>query len=76
MPYFFRDKEEVHMFDSINYKLFGLCIVLLAVGYICLGQGPVTNHLSWSLAPVVLVLVYCVLIPIAIMARGKSEKKK
>jgi len=64
------------MFESINYKLFGLCAVLLAVGYICLGQGPVTNHISWSIAPVVLVVVYCVLIPVAIMARGKSEKKK
>lgn len=64
------------MFDSINYKLFGLCLALLAVGYICLGQGPVTNKLSWSVAPVILVLVYCVLIPVAIMARGKSEKSE
>jgi uncharacterized membrane protein len=64
------------MFDSINYKLFGVSILLLIVGYVLLGQGPVTNHLSWSVAPVVLVIVYCFLIPMAIIVRGKSEKKK
>ena len=64
------------MFDSLNYKLFGVSVLLLVVGYVLLGQGPITNHLSWSVAPVVLVAVYCFLIPIAIMARGKSEKKK
>jgi hypothetical protein len=64
------------MFDSLNLKLFGLSVLLLAVGYILLGQGPVTSIFSWSLAPVVLVGVYCVLIPIAIVAKGKSEKKK
>jgi hypothetical protein len=64
------------MFDSLNLKLFGLCIALLALGYILLGQGPVTSVFSWSLAPVILVGVYCVLIPIAIMAKGKSGKKE
>jgi hypothetical protein len=64
------------MFDSINYKLFGVSILLLIVGYVLLGQGPVTNKLSWSLAPVILVGVYCFLIPIAIIVHGKSEKKK
>jgi hypothetical protein len=62
------------MFNSINYKLFGLCFLLLVVGYFLLGQGPVNNHLSWSVAPVLLVGVYCILIPVAIMAGGKSDK--
>ena len=39
------------MFGSFNYKLLGVSFVLLVVGYICLGQGPVNNPLSLSIAP-------------------------
>jgi hypothetical protein len=62
------------MFSSLNYKLLVLSIALLAGGYILLGQGPVNNPLSLSVAPVVLVVVYCFLIPIAIIVKGKEEK--
>ena len=64
------------MFDPLNLKLLSLSLLLLVVGYILLGQGPITSIFSWSLAPVLLVGVYCFLIPIAILAKGKSEKKK
>ncbi len=63
------------MFGSLNYKLLGLSFVLLVLGYVLLGQGPVTNPLSLSVAPVILVGVYLVLLPIAIIVRGKDEKK-
>jgi uncharacterized membrane protein YbhN (UPF0104 family) len=66
------------MFDSINYKLFGLSLVLIILGYICLAQGPVDNHLSLSLAPLILVVTYCILLPIAIIwpIKQKEEDKK
>jgi hypothetical protein len=64
------------MFSSINYKLFAVSFVLLVIGYICLGQGPVSNHLSWSVAPAILVGVYCVLLPIAIIIKGKDKAEK
>jgi hypothetical protein len=51
-------------------------IGLLCVGYICLGQGPVENPISKSVAPLLLVAAYCVLIPIALLARDKDEKKE
>lgn len=59
-------------FSSLNFKLLGLSIVLLAIGYVFLGQGPVDNPLSKSVAPAVLVLVYCALIPLALLLRPKS----
>jgi hypothetical protein len=66
-----------NLFSSINYKLLGLSAILLTVGYILLGQGPVYNHLSWSVAPVILVVVYCILLPVSIIAKGnKSSVKK
>jgi hypothetical protein len=64
------------IFASKNVKLFGLCLALLVLGYVLLGQGPVDNPLSKSVAPIVLVAVYCVLIPYAIMAKGKEGQKK
>jgi hypothetical protein len=64
------------MFSALNYKLFAVSFALLILGYILLGQGPVTNPLSLSVAPVILVAVYLVLLPIAIIVKGKDEKKK
>jgi hypothetical protein len=61
------------IFSSKNLKLFGVCAVLLTIGYILLGQGPVENPLSKTIAPVVLIVVYCVLIPYAILAKSKDE---
>jgi hypothetical protein len=64
------------LFSAINFKLLGLSLALLVVGYILLGQGPVYNHLSWSVAPVILVVVYCVLLPISIIAKDKKQSEK
>ena len=62
-------------FTAKNYKLIGLSLVLLALGYVFLAQGPVNNPLSKTVAPLILVGVYCVLIPLAIAVKGKDEKK-
>lgn len=64
------------IFSGKNFKLFGLSIALLVVGYILLGQGPVKNPLSMSVAPVILVVTYCVVIPIAILFKGKEDKNQ
>lgn len=64
------------VFASINFRLLGISILLLVVGYICLGQGPVYNPISWSVAPLILVFVYCVLLPIAIIVREKEDTPK
>lgn len=61
------------MLKAIHFKLLGLSVALLVVGFILLAQGPVDNPVSKTVAPVVLVLVYCGLIPYAIMAREKKD---
>ena len=53
-------------FGKKNYALFGLAVLIIVVGYIFLGQG------STTLAPVLLVLGYCVLIPVSIIVRDDS----
>ncbi len=61
------------MFDARHLRLFGLGLVLLVVGYVCLGQGPADNHVSLSLAPLILVGTYCVLFPIALYLRPRER---
>ncbi len=63
------------LFSEKNFIFFGLSFALLIVGYVLLGQGPASNHLSRSVAPVILVGVYCGLIPFAILyGYGKNRK--
>lgn len=64
---------ESPIFSSVNFKLLGVCVLLLLIGYIFLGQGPVYNHISWSIAPIILVAVYCILIPITILYKKKED---
>ena len=62
------------IFSSKNITLFVVAITLLVVGYVLLGQGPVNNPLSKTVAPLVLIAVYCVFVPYAILAKSKKER--
>jgi hypothetical protein len=50
----------------------GLGVATLLVGYFCLSRGPEDNPLSLTVAPILLVLAYCVLIPVSIVLKGKD----
>jgi len=58
------------VFTSRNRTLLAIGIFTLIIGYIALGQGSIT------LAPILLIAAYCVIIPIAIVAKGKKRPKK
>ncbi|OPZ69921.1 MAG: hypothetical protein BWY83_01824 [bacterium ADurb.Bin478] len=57
-----------------NYKLFGLGILILIVGYFFLAQGPADSFMSLTLAPILLVFSYCVVIPYAIFWKAKKRE--
>ncbi|MEW5797163.1 MAG: DUF3098 domain-containing protein [Candidatus Zixiibacteriota bacterium] len=60
-------------FGRKNYVLFAVALVIIVIGYICLGYGDDPNHpLTLTVAPILLVLGY-LLIPFAIMAKGKPD---
>lgn len=52
-----------------NYLMLGVGIAVIVVGFVLLSMGMEQwdNPLSVSFAPVVLVIGYCVIIPLAIM---------
>jgi len=55
-------------FTRQNYLLMGAGLLAIIVGYISLGSGSIT------LAPILLVLGYCVLFPLGIIWGGRKEK--
>ena len=57
-------------FTKKNYTLFAIGLAVIVLGYVTLGYGSIT------LAPILLVLGYCVIIPIAIIINGGKEKPK
>jgi len=50
-----------------NSLLFGLALASLLAGYVILSQG------STTLAPILLVIGYCVLIPASLLYRGRTQ---
>lgn len=54
--------------------LFVLGLATIALGYVFLSLPPVDGFMSLTLAPLLLVLGYCVLIPIALLSAKKEEE--
>ena len=54
-------------FGRRNYLIFGIGLAVIIIGYIALASGSIT------LAPLLLVIGYCVLIPISIMIKDKKK---
>jgi uncharacterized membrane protein HdeD (DUF308 family) len=63
-------KTEQSVFGKRNWIVLGSGIGAIVVGFIALASGSIT------LAPILLVLGYCVLIPVGIMIRDKDEESK
>ncbi len=60
-------------YSRVNYLLFGVAILTLLIGYWALAQPPVDGMLTMTVAPILLVIGYCVLIPLAIMFSASKK---
>ena len=60
-------------FGKINYQLFGIGLLVIAIGYIIMATGETDSYQSVKLAPLILILGYCVLIPAAILIKPKDK---
>jgi hypothetical protein len=72
----FRAASSTLPYSKRNFQLFGIAALTLIVGYWALAQPPVDGFLTLTLAPILLVLSYCVLIPVAIIYTDRSGAKK
>ncbi len=58
-------------FTGRNYQILGVGLLFIILGYVALAQPPWNGTMALDVAPVLLVLGYCVLIPIGILYRRK-----
>jgi len=61
-------------FGRENYIIFLIGVFVTILGYIFMAQGPADSFWSLTLAPILLVISYCVLFPIAIIYRKKTAE--
>ena len=60
-------------FTKRNYQILGLGLLVIILGYVALSQAPWDGTMPLVVAPILLVLGYCVIIPLGILYREKSE---
>jgi len=62
-------------FSKENYLIFLIGVLVVIIGYIFMSQGPADSFWSLTLAPIILVISYCIIIPISILYKKKSGEQ-
>lgn len=55
--------------DARNFRIIGIGIVVIVAGYLAMLEGSVEGTLPLVVAPILLVVGYCVIIPVGILYR-------
>ncbi len=63
-------------FSGENYLIFLIGLLIIVIGYVFMAQGPADSFWSLTLAPILLVISYCIIIPISIIYRKKSTQRE
>lgn len=56
-----------------NYVIFGIAVLFLIVGYVIMAQGSTNSTSALTVAPILLVIAYCILVPLAILLKPKKN---
>jgi hypothetical protein len=62
-------------FTKTNYRILICGIAVIILGYVALSQEPWDGFWPLDVAPVLLALGYCVLIPLGILFRKRDENR-
>lgn len=68
--------KELFGFTRTNYIIFFAGLITIILGYFALAQPPVSGFMTLTLAPILLVIGYCVLVPWAIFWKQKQQKSE
>jgi len=76
-----KKKKKIEVFQlslsAYNYIVIGIGILLIIIGYVFLSENSVDGFMPTVAAPIILVLGYCVVIPMGILMNfGKKEKSE
>lgn len=61
--------------EKINYQIIVAGLVVIIAGYFALSTSPWDNPIALNVAPILLVLGYCVIVPIGIIYRKKKSEE-
>lgn len=62
-------KSETLPLDKTNFRIIGLGILVIVLGYLAMSEGSVEGFLPITVAPILLVIGYCIVIPFGILYR-------
>lgn len=68
-------KEEALPLARENFVIIGIGLVVILGGYLAMLEGSVEGFLPLVLAPILLVLGYCVIVPLGILYRKSAAPK-
>lgn len=63
-------------FTRRNYLIFGIGLLAIILGYVVMATGKTYSYQSLTVAPIILLIGYLVVIPIAILYRKKDRTEK
>ena len=71
-----KKRSDVLPFGKKNLQVFIIGLILIVLGYIAMAQPPVNGFLSRTLAPLILLFAYLIVIPYSIFYGHFNGKKK
>ena len=66
--------NETFPLEKENYIILGIGLLVIVLGYLALSGNTVEGFSQLTVAPILLVFGYCVIIPVGIMYRKKEKK--
>ena len=68
-------KGEGLSYGSRNYNIFAIGLLVIILGFVLMTKGPADSFLSLTLSPILLIIGYCIIIPLAILYRPKQKQQ-
>ncbi len=66
--------DDVFPFERENYLIILVGVVFIVAGYIAMSGNVVEGFSQLTLSPILLLIGYCVIIPVGIMYRKKEKR--
>lgn len=71
----FKAKKEISLpLENTNFVIIGIGIAVLIIGYILMSANSVDGFTNTVIAPILLVLGYCIIIPYGILKKTKKNR--
>jgi hypothetical protein len=61
-------------FDGKNLRIIGLGVVVIILGYLVMYFSPTMSDMALTVSPILLLIGYCVIVPIGIMAGIRKKR--